>query len=95
MHGVVERTSNDIRMLVKHFQMVQTQIDHLTKVQKDLLDKASRDKHAYKISTLGVVLPLRILYILRDILRGLNKILNVLKIVALLRKRKRHIRKQL
>ena len=41
MHDVVERTSNDIKMLVKHFQMVQTQIDQLTKVQKDLLDKAS------------------------------------------------------
>jgi hypothetical protein len=32
--------------------MVQTQIDHLTKVQKDLLVNASREKkHAYEIST--------------------------------------------
>jgi hypothetical protein len=38
-------------MLVKHFQMVQTQIDQLTKVQKDLLVNASREKHACKIST--------------------------------------------
>src|SRR3954467_537852 len=28
---IVERTSNDVKMLVKHFQMVQTQIDQLTK----------------------------------------------------------------
>src|SRR3954462_3396457 len=38
-------------MLVKHFQMVQTQIDQLTKVQKDLLVNASRKKHAYEIRT--------------------------------------------
>jgi hypothetical protein len=38
-------------MLVEHFQMVQTQIDQLTKVQKDLLVNASREKHAYEIST--------------------------------------------
>jgi hypothetical protein len=38
-------------MLVKHFQMVQTQIDQLTKVQKDLLVNTSREKHACKIST--------------------------------------------
>src|SRR3954471_19569951 len=35
----------------KHFQMVQTQIDQLTKVQKDLLINASRQKHAYEIKT--------------------------------------------
>jgi hypothetical protein len=38
-------------MLVKHFQMVQTQIDQLTKVQKDLLVNAYREKHACEIST--------------------------------------------
>jgi hypothetical protein len=38
-------------MLVKHFQMVQTQIDQLTKVQKYLLVNASREKHACEIST--------------------------------------------
>jgi hypothetical protein len=38
-------------MLFKHFQMVQTQIDQLTKVQKDLLVNASREKHACEIST--------------------------------------------
>src|SRR4051812_23311337 len=38
-------------MLVKHFKMVQTQIDQLTKVQKDLLVNASREKHAYEIRT--------------------------------------------
>jgi hypothetical protein len=47
----MERTSNDVKMLVKHFQMVQTQIDQLTMVQKDLLVNASREKHACEIST--------------------------------------------
>jgi hypothetical protein len=42
LQNIVERTSNDVKMLVKHFQMVQTQIDQLTKVQKDLLVNASR-----------------------------------------------------
>jgi hypothetical protein len=47
----MERTSNDVKILAKHFQMVQTQIDQLTKVQKDLLVNASREKHACEIST--------------------------------------------
>jgi hypothetical protein len=51
LHDIVERTSNDVKMLVKHFQMVQTQIDQLSKVQKDLLVNASREKHACEIST--------------------------------------------
>jgi hypothetical protein len=46
LRDIVERTSNDEKMLVKHFQMVQTQIDQLTKVQKDLLINASREKQA-------------------------------------------------
>src|SRR4051812_42670682 len=50
-HDIVERTSNDVKMLVKHLQMVQTQIDQLSKVQKDLLVNASREKHAYEITT--------------------------------------------
>jgi hypothetical protein len=44
LQDIVERTSNDVKMLVKKFQMVQTQIDQLTKVQKDLLVNASREK---------------------------------------------------
>jgi hypothetical protein len=51
LQDIVERTSNDVKMVVKHFQIVQTQIDQLTKVQKDLLVNASREKHAYEIST--------------------------------------------
>ena len=51
LHDVVERTSNDVKMLIKHFHMVQTQIDQLTKVQKDLLVNASREKHACEIKT--------------------------------------------
>ena len=38
-------------MLIKHFHMVQTQIDQLIKVQKDLLVNASREKHVYEINT--------------------------------------------
>jgi hypothetical protein len=48
LHVIVERTSNDVKMLVKHFQMVQTQIDQLTKVQKDLLVNASRENMLVK-----------------------------------------------
>jgi hypothetical protein len=51
LQDIVERISNDVKMLVKHFQMVQTQIDQLTKVQKDLLVNASKEKHACEIST--------------------------------------------
>jgi hypothetical protein len=53
LQDIVERTSNDVKILVKHFQMVQTQIDQLTKVQKDLLVNASREKQACEIRTRG------------------------------------------
>jgi hypothetical protein len=42
-----------VKILVKHFQMVQTQIDQLTKVQKDLLVNAAREKQACEIRTRG------------------------------------------
>jgi hypothetical protein len=32
LQDIVERTSNDVKILVKHLQMVQTQIHQLTKV---------------------------------------------------------------
>jgi hypothetical protein len=51
LQDIVERTSNDMKMLVKHFQMIQTQIDQLTKVQKDFLVNASREKQACEIRT--------------------------------------------
>jgi hypothetical protein len=53
LQDIVERTSNDVKMLVKHFQMVQTHIDQLIKVQKDLLVNASREKQACEIHTRG------------------------------------------
>ena len=37
MHSVLEKTANDVKGLVKHFHMVQTQLEQITKVQKDLL----------------------------------------------------------
>jgi len=55
LHDIVERTSNDVKMLVKHFHMVQTQIDQLTKVQNDLLKNSSKEKHAYEVTTRGGV----------------------------------------
>ncbi|KAK1641993.1 hypothetical protein QYE76_059798 [Lolium multiflorum] len=55
LHDIVERTSNDVKMLVKHFHMVQTQIDQLTKVQNDLLRNTSKEKHAYEVTTRGGV----------------------------------------
>jgi hypothetical protein len=51
LQDIMERTSNDVKMLVKHFQMVQTQIDQLTKVQKDLLVNVAREKQACEIRT--------------------------------------------
>jgi hypothetical protein len=35
LQDMVERTANDVKIPFKHFQIVQTQIDQLTKVQKD------------------------------------------------------------
>ncbi|KAK1630030.1 hypothetical protein QYE76_004345 [Lolium multiflorum] len=55
LHGIVERTSNDVKMLVEHFHMVQTQIDQLTKVQNDLLGNNAKEKHAYEVTTRGGV----------------------------------------
>ncbi|KAK1652392.1 hypothetical protein QYE76_070197 [Lolium multiflorum] len=55
LHDIVERTSNDVKMLVKHFQMIQTQIDQLTKVQNDLLGNNAKEKHAYEVTTRGGV----------------------------------------
>jgi hypothetical protein len=51
LQDIMERTANDVKILVKHFQMVQTQIDQLTKVQKDLLVNAARKKQACEIRT--------------------------------------------
>jgi hypothetical protein len=53
LQDIVERTANDVKILVKHFQMVQTQINQLTKVQKDFLVNASREKQACEIRTRG------------------------------------------
>jgi hypothetical protein len=53
LQDIVERTANDAKILVKHFQLVKTQIDQLTKVQKDLLVNAAREKQACEICTRG------------------------------------------
>ena len=38
---VLGRTVNDVSGLVKHFHMVQTQLEQISKVQKDLLANMS------------------------------------------------------
>ena len=49
------RTVNDVKGLVKHFHMVQTQLEQISKVQKDLLANMSQqvDKQAYSVKTRG------------------------------------------
>src|SRR4051812_19384749 len=49
-------------MPCKHFQMVQTQLDQLAKVQKDMLVNASGDKHAYGIGTRSGIATQDLLY---------------------------------
>ena len=55
MHDVLERTANDVKGLTKHFVIVQTQLEQITKVQKDLLAETFKkdDKHAFGIATRG------------------------------------------
>jgi hypothetical protein len=62
LQDIVERTSSDVKILVKYFQMVQTQIDQLTKVQKDLLVNAIREKQVCEIRTRGGVIRLKRIY---------------------------------
>ena len=55
MHDVVEKTANYVRGLVKHFHMVQTQLEQITKVQIDFLANMSNpaEKQTYGIHTWG------------------------------------------
>src|SRR3954463_1526702 len=47
---VLGRTVNDVKCLVKNFHMVQTQLEQISNVQKDLLsNNAKQDIHAYGI----------------------------------------------
>src|ERR1044071_480460 len=51
---VLERTVDDVKCLVKHFHMVQTQLEQISNVQKDLLaNNAKQDIQAYGIKTRG------------------------------------------
>ena len=52
---VLSRTVNDVKGLVKHFHMVQTQLEQISNVQKDLLANNSKqaDTQAYGIKTQG------------------------------------------
>ena len=90
LKDIMERTANDVKMLCKHFQMVQTQIDQLAKVQKDMLVNASGDKHAYGIRTRSGIATQDPLY--PEVhLKELSRILNKVKVVVVLvRERKRN-----
>src|SRR4051812_4448512 len=51
---VLGRTVNDVKCLVKHFHMVQTQLDQISNVQKYLLaNNAKQDIQAFGIKTRG------------------------------------------
>src|SRR3954464_3698734 len=51
---VLGRTVNDVKCLVKHFHMVQTQLEHISNLQKGLLaNNAKQDIQAYGIKTRG------------------------------------------
>ena len=41
LHATLGRTVNDVKGLVKHFEMIQTQLEQLTKVQNDLFAEMS------------------------------------------------------
>src|SRR3954463_15832852 len=52
---VLGRTVNDVKCLVKHFQMVQTRLEQISNMQKDLLaNNAKQDNlQAYGIKSRG------------------------------------------
>ena len=52
LYSVLEKTANDVKGLVKHFHVVQTQLEQ---VQKDLLAgiPIQSNKQAYGVSTIG------------------------------------------
>src|SRR3954469_6229360 len=51
---VLGRTVNDVKSLVKHFHMIQTQLEKISNVQKDLIaNNAEQDIQAYGIKTRG------------------------------------------
>ena len=76
LHATLGRTVNDVKGLVKHFEMIQTQLEQLTRVQNDLFAELSvKLKNMRVVLKLEVVLSLMTLYIPRDTQKGLNKTL--------------------
>ena len=56
LHATLGRTVNDVKGLVKHFEMIQTQLEQLTKVQNDLFAEMSgqiKKKQACSVKTRG------------------------------------------
>ena len=55
LHATLGRTVNDVKGLVKHFEMIQTQLEQLTKVQNDLFSEMSGqiNKQACSVKTRG------------------------------------------
>ena len=52
LSDLLVRISNDVKGLCKHFSMVKTQLEQVSRSQHDLL-KQQQDKHAYGVGTRG------------------------------------------
>src|ERR1041385_6305833 len=92
---VLGRTVNDVKCLVKHFHMVQSQLDQISNVQKIFL--LIMPNRIYRPSGLKPEeeLVLKILSIRRGILRGSSRILKSRKKKLLALRRRRRITKKL
>ena len=55
LNDVLVRISNDVKGLCKHFSMVQTQLEQVSRSQQDLFRDMLRqhNKHAYGVGTRG------------------------------------------
>src|SRR4051812_49928682 len=87
---VLGRTVNDVKCLVKHFHMVQNQLEQISNVQKDFLANNAKqdDIHSYGIKTRVEPTP-RTLSIQRGIQRESSKILKCKKTRLLAPQRRR------
>src|ERR1041385_2357897 len=93
---VLERTVNDVKCLVKHFHMVQTQLEQISNVQKICLLIMPNRTYKPTELKLGVEHTPRTHSILRDIQRGSSKILKCKKktrLLVLQRRKRRNTRR--
>jgi hypothetical protein len=94
LQDIVERTSNDVKILSNIFKWFRLKLISLPRCKKTCLlmphEKNKRVKYAQE-----EVLPLKTPYILKDILRGSSKILNAIQEMIFLPRRRRRSIKQL